>query len=114
MNELCYMLQLGDLDIFSSKWKKKERKKEKEEKDCWETFMFDTSCWLDIVGIWKKKREKEKKPFLKSFHYLFGRRLLKFCYILNAPLCWNLSVVLFPLSIRLLLHVSVSASYRSR
>ena len=32
VNELCYMLQSGDLDIFSSK--RKKEKKEKEEKDC--------------------------------------------------------------------------------
>ena len=30
-----------------------------------------------------------------EFYYLFGRRLLKLCYILNAPLGWNLLVVLF-------------------
>ena len=34
VNEFCYMLQSGDLNIFSSKRKKKERKREKEEKDC--------------------------------------------------------------------------------
>ena len=35
VNELCYMLQSGDLDTFSSrrKKKKKKEKKEKEEKD---------------------------------------------------------------------------------
>ena len=38
---------------------------------------------------------------------MFGRRILKFCYILNAPLYWNLLVVLlFPLSTWLLLLVS--------
>ena len=31
--------------------RKKERKKEKEEKDFWETFMFDTACWLNIADI---------------------------------------------------------------
>ena len=90
-NELCYMLQLSDLGIFSSKRKKKE--KEKEEKDCWETFMFDTACWLNIAGFFKKKRKKKEELFLKS--YLFGCRLLKLCYIFNAPLCRNLLVVLF-------------------
>ena len=48
--------------------------------------MFDASCWLNIVSILKRKREKKKELFLKSY-YLFGRRLLKLCYILNAPLC---------------------------
>ena len=64
------------------------------------------SCWLNILSYFKKKREKKKELFLKSHHYLFGRRILKFGYISNAPLCWNLLVVLFPLSIWLLLHVS--------
>ena len=63
-NELCYMLQAGDLSIFTSKRKKKERKKEKEEKDCWETFMFDTACWLDIVGILKRKEKRKRNCFL--------------------------------------------------
>ncbi len=74
------MRQLSDLSIF----------KEKEEKDCWETFMFDTAG-----RYFKKKGEKKKELFLKSHYYLFGCRLLKLCYILNAPLCWNLLVVLF-------------------
>ena len=33
VNELCYLLQSGNFDIFSNKRKNKERKKEKEEKD---------------------------------------------------------------------------------
>ena len=66
VKELCYMLHSGDLDIFSSKRKKKE-KKEKEEKDCWETFTFDASCWLNIAGTFKRKREKKKELFLKSY-----------------------------------------------
>ena len=57
MNEFCYMLQPGDLSIFSSKRKKKERKREKEGKDYWETFMFDTTCWLNIAGILKRKEK---------------------------------------------------------
>ena len=64
LNELCYMLQSSDLDIFSSKRKKKERKKENEEKDCWETFMFDTSCWLNIAGILKGKEKRKGNCFL--------------------------------------------------
>ena len=55
------MLQCGDLDIFSSKKKKKERKKDKEEKDCWETSMFDNSCWLDIARILKEKEKRKRK-----------------------------------------------------
>ena len=74
MNEIYYMFQSADLDIFSSKRKKKERKKENEEKDCWEKFMFDTSCWLNIAGILKRKREKKKELIFKSYHYLFGGR----------------------------------------
>ncbi len=61
-------------------------------------------CNSSFIGILKRKRGKKKELFLKS--YLFGHRLLKFCYILNAPLCWNLLVVLFPLLIWLHLHVS--------
>ena len=91
--------------FYSSKGKRKKEKKRKKKRDCWETFSFDISCCPYITGILKRK-EKGKELFLKSHHYLFGRRTLKFCYILNAPLCWNLLVVLFPLSIRLLLHVS--------
>ena len=58
------MLQSSDLDIFSSKRKKKDRKKEKEEKDCWETFMFDTSSWLNIASILKGKEERKRNCFL--------------------------------------------------
>ena len=41
--------------------KAKERKKKKEEKDCWETFVFDTACWLNIAGTLKRKKEKKKE-----------------------------------------------------
>ena len=64
------------------------------------------SCGLKILLYFKKKREKKKELFLKSHDYLFSRCVSKFCYILNAPLCWNLLVGLFPLLIWLLLHVS--------
>ena len=77
-----------DLDTFSSKRKKRE----KEER---ETFVFKTVCWFNIAGTLKRKKEKRKELFLKPHNYLFGRRLLKLCYILNAPLCWNLLVMLF-------------------
>ena len=59
VNELCYMPRPGDSGIFASKRKKKERVKEKEEKDYWDTFMFDTACWLNTARILKRK-EKEK------------------------------------------------------
>ena len=104
LNEHYYKHQPSDLDTFTQAREKERKKKEKEEKkDCWETFLFDISCWLNIANILKWKEKKEL--FLKSHHYLFGHRILKFCYILNAPSCWNLLVVFFPLSIWLLLHV---------
>ena len=50
--------------------------------------MFKTVCWFNIASTLKRKKEKEKKElFLKSHHYLFGRCLLKLCYILNALSC---------------------------
>ena len=52
--------------------------------------MFDTSCWLNIAGILKRKEKRKKELFLKSHHYLFGCRLSKFCWYLNVPFCWNL------------------------
>ena len=90
---------------YSSKRKRKRKKIKTVERH----FCLMFSCWFDIAGI--LKREKQKELFLKLHHYLFGRRILKFCYILDAPSCWNLLVVFFPQSICLLLHVSVSASY---
>ena len=60
------MLQSGDLDTFSSKRKKKgeNKKREKEEKDCWETFMFDAYCLLNIAGILKRKEKRKRNCFL--------------------------------------------------
>ena len=49
--------------------------------------MFDTACLLNTAGKLKGKGEKKKELCLKSHNHLFGRRLLKLCYILNAPLC---------------------------
>ena len=81
-----------DLDTLSSKRKKrkKEKKKEKGERRkglLRETFVFDTACWLNKADSLKGKEKRKKELFLKSHNYLFGRRLLKPCYILNAPLC---------------------------
>ena len=92
--------------FYSSKRKRKKEKRERRKRTVERHFRLIFSCWLNILLYSKKKREKKKELFLKSHHYLFGRRILKFCYILNAPLGWNLLVVLFPLSIWLLLHVS--------
>ena len=64
VDELGYLPQPSDLSIFLSKRKKKERKKEKEEKDCWETFVFNTACWLNITGILKRKEKRKRNCFL--------------------------------------------------
>ena len=65
VNEPCCMLQSNDLDTFSSKRKKKERKKKvKVERDCWETFMFDASSSLNIAGILKRKEKRKRTCFL--------------------------------------------------
>ena len=83
-----------DLDSFSSKRKKrkKKRKKKKEKGErrkglLRETFVFDTACWLNKADSLKGKEKRKKELFLKSHTYLFGRHLLKLCYILNPPLC---------------------------
>ena len=107
LNEHWYKHQSGDLDTFTQVREKERKKKEKEEK----RLLRDIFVWCFPVGlrfcyILKRKEKRKKEQFLKSHHYLFGRRILKFCYILNALLCWNLLVVLLPLSIWLLLHVS--------
>ena len=87
--------------FYSSK--RKRKKKEKEEKGLFRDIVWCFPVGLTFCYILKKK---EKELFLKSHHYLLGRCILKFCYILSAPLCWNLFVVLFPMPIWLLLHVS--------
>ena len=91
--------------FYSSKRKRKKEKRERRKRTVERHFFV----WCFPVGlilpVFQKKKEKKKELFLK-FHYLLNHRILKFCYILNAPLCWNLLVVFFPLSIWLLLHVS--------
>ena len=74
--------------------------------------MFKTVCWFNIAGTLKRKKEKRKELFLKSHNYLFGRRLLKLCYILDAPLVLKSIGYVVYLSSCLLLHISFSASYR--
>ena len=81
--------------FYSSK-RKRKRKKEKE-KTVERHFCLMFSWWLNIAGI--SKREKKEELFLKSPYYLFDRRILKFCYILNAHMCWNVLIVFFPLLI---------------
>ena len=92
--------------FYSSKKKGKKEKRKRRKRTVKRHFCLMFSCWLNIFYTLKRKEKRKKELFLKSHHYLFGRRISKFCYILNAPLCWNLLVVLFPLSIWLLLHVS--------
>ena len=48
---------------YSSKRKRKEKKRKKK-KDCWETILFDISCWLNIAGILKRKEKRRKNSFL--------------------------------------------------
>ena len=74
--------------------------------------MFKPVCWFNIAGTLKRKKEKRKELFLKSHNYLFGPHLLKFCYILNAPSCWNLLVMLFIYRVAFFCTLSFSASYR--
>ena len=50
--------------FYSSKGKRKKEKREREKKDCWETFSFDISCWLNIAGILKRKGRRKNDCFL--------------------------------------------------
>ena len=64
VNELCYMLQSGVLDIFSSKRKRKKGKEEKKEK---KGLLRDISERCVLVGLTfcyiVKKKEKGKRSF---------------------------------------------------
>ena len=71
--------------FYSSKKKRKKEKRGRRKRTAERHFGLTFSFWLHILSYFKKKREKKKEMFLKSHHYLFGRRILKFCYILNAP-----------------------------
>ena len=59
-----YNYQSGDWDTFTWAREKEREKKEKEEKECWETFMFDTSCWLNIASILIRKEKRKRNCFL--------------------------------------------------
>ena len=65
LNEHYFKCQSSDWDTFTQARKMERKKKEKEEKDCWETFMLDISCWLYIAGIKKKKEKRKRNCFLK-------------------------------------------------
>ena len=118
---LCFISRKLESRLFQVKERKEKKKKEKKGRKKKrtverETFVFKTVCWFNITGTLKRKKEKSKKElFFKSHNYLFGHHLLKLCYILNAPLYWNLLVMLFIYQVAffcLLLHVSFSASCR--
>ena len=88
--EHFYTPQSGVLDTFIQV-KEREKKKTKKKKDCWETFLFDVFLLAKYFRC--LKREENKNCFL-NFHIIcFDRHILKFCYILNAPLCWNILIV---------------------
>ena len=109
---LCFTLPSWLNKAKSFKEKKERWKKEKKKKEERETFVFKTVCWFNIAGTLKRKKEKRKELFLKSHSYLFGRRLLKPCYILNAPSCWSLFVMLFIYRVAFFCTLSFTASYR--
>ncbi len=89
MNEWTQILsQVKERKVERKEKRKKERKKGERRKGLSrETFVFNTACWLNKADSLKGKEKRKKELFLKSHNYLFGRRLLKLCYILNAPLC---------------------------
>ena len=76
--------------------------------------MFNTACWLNKADSSKGKEKIKKELSLRSHNYLFGRRLLKLCYILNAPFVLKSIGYVVYISSCLLLHISFSASYRFR
>ena len=86
MNEHCYTPQSGGLGIFTQV-REKEREKEKEEKRTVEGhFCLMFSCWLNISGILKKEKRKEKRTVSEiSFLFLWSSHikiLLYFKYTL--------------------------------
>ena len=100
---LCLILLtwLNKADSLKAKKERKKRKKRKRR----ETFVFKTVCWFNIASTLKGKKEKRKELFLKSHKHLFGRRLLKLCYILNAPFVLKFIGYVVYLSCCLLLHI---------
>ena len=93
--EHFYTPQSGVLDTSIQV---KEREKRKKKKDCWETFLFDVFLLTKYFRCLKK--EKRTVSWISSL-FVFDRRIFKFCYILNTPLCWNVLIV-FSSSIELI------------
>ena len=69
---------------------KEREKKRKKKKNYWETFLFNAFLLTKYFRC--LKREEKKNCFL-NFLICFNRHISKFCYILNAPLCWNALIV---------------------
>ena len=79
------MLQSGGLDTFTQVREKEREKRERRKRTIERRFCLMFSCWFNITGILKRKEKRKKELFLRS-HYFFDSRILKFCYIFNAPL----------------------------
>ena len=80
----CFSLATSTFSQVKEKERKKKKRKKKRTVERHLCLILPVDL---ILPVFKKKREKKKELFLKSYHYLFGCRLLKLCYILNAPLC---------------------------